>query len=180
VGDKAVDVDGQFGAFITRAFARVSVAVAVGNAQRLELWLRTPNLVAGIQAIAPAAAAAMINLDVADMDADEDEAEDEEEGEVVKVEMGVVGFAAVAAGLIDFFLDLIRQNLTRLDVMYVNECAGITNVEKLLFLVYEVPLDTVQLDTVQVFDVPVVDDEVKTALGRIRCDNLVVNYGLKD
>jgi len=27
VGDKAVDVDGQFGAFITRAHARVSVAV---------------------------------------------------------------------------------------------------------------------------------------------------------
>jgi len=46
----------------------------------------------------------MINLDVADMDADEDEAEDEEEDEVVEVEMCVVGFAAVAAGLIDFDL----------------------------------------------------------------------------
>jgi hypothetical protein len=50
--------------------------------------------------IAPAVAAAMINLDVADMDADEDEAEDEEEDEVVEVEMGVVGFAAVAAVLL--------------------------------------------------------------------------------
>jgi hypothetical protein len=45
------------------------------------------------------------------MDADEDEAEDEEEDEVVEVEMGVVGFAAVAAGLIDFDYEMIQRGV---------------------------------------------------------------------
>ena len=44
VGDKVTDVDGQFGAFISRAYARISVANAVGHAQRLERRLRPPNL----------------------------------------------------------------------------------------------------------------------------------------
>jgi hypothetical protein len=39
VGGKIVDVDGLYGAFISRAYARIAVAVAMGNCQRLEQWL---------------------------------------------------------------------------------------------------------------------------------------------
>ena len=38
VGGKIVDVDGLYGAF-SRAYGRISVAVAMGNCQRLEQWL---------------------------------------------------------------------------------------------------------------------------------------------
>ena len=35
VEDKVVDVDGRFGAFMTRAYAFISLAVTAGNTQRL-------------------------------------------------------------------------------------------------------------------------------------------------
>jgi hypothetical protein len=78
-------------------------------------------------------------------------------------------------GVDDAFLDLIRENLPGLDVLYVNECAGITNVEELLFFVYELGLDAIQ-----VFDIPVVDGDVESALYQIHCDSLMVNSGPKD
>jgi hypothetical protein len=39
VGRKIVVVDGLYGAFISRAYTRLAVAVAVGSCQRLEQWL---------------------------------------------------------------------------------------------------------------------------------------------
>ena len=92
-----MDVDGQFGAFVSRAYARISVANAMGHAERLERWLRPPNLVVGIQPVAPVVnnvgGAAVV---------------DDEEGEVVELEMGVVGVDGVAAGLIDFDVEMIQ------------------------------------------------------------------------
>ena len=81
----------------------------MGNAQRLERWLRTPNLVAGIQAIAPAVAPAMINLDVAGMVLTRTRRRMNRRTMLWEVEMGVVGFAAVAAGLIDFDYEMIQR-----------------------------------------------------------------------
>jgi len=62
----------------------------VGHAQRLERWLRPPNLVAGIQPVAPV----VNNVGGAAV------VDDEVEG-AVEFEMGVVEVYDVAAGLVE-------------------------------------------------------------------------------
>jgi hypothetical protein len=70
---KFVDVDGLYGAFISRAYARLSVAIAVGNCQRLEQWL----LLLQTEPVLLVAAAPVYEEDeVVDEDEDADEVEE--------------------------------------------------------------------------------------------------------
>lgn len=88
VGGRIVDVDGLYGAFISRAYARIAVAVAMGNCQRLEQWL------------SPLQTEAVLRVAEAPMDEggeeeeeDVDEVADEvvaEEDEVVAEEIGMI------------------------------------------------------------------------------------------
>ena len=86
VGDKFKDVDGLFGAYMTRAYARVSVAVAVGNGQRLERWLAGTR--PSVLAVRAREAPLVLGMDVGAVmgaagDA-EDRADDGEEAEVLE------------------------------------------------------------------------------------------------
>jgi len=68
VEGKFVDVDGQYGAYISRAYARIAVAVEKGNAERLLRWLQPLQT----EPVLRVAAAPVINVEEVD--------EDEEEG----------------------------------------------------------------------------------------------------
>ncbi len=88
--------------------------------------------------------------------------------------LDVLGISAVN-GVNENTLDLIRENFSGLEELYINQCSEIKSVELLLYFVYEM-----SLDTLQVFDIPVVDKDVVCALDRIGYDSLIVNSGLKD
>jgi hypothetical protein len=88
VGGKIVDVDGLYGAFISRAYARIAVAVARGNCQRLEQWL-SPLQTEAILRVADAP----VDEDREVAEEDVAEVEDEvveEEDEVFEEEIGMI------------------------------------------------------------------------------------------
>jgi hypothetical protein len=112
VGDKVVDVDGRFGAFMTRAYALLSVAVAAGNTQRLEAWMQpkySPDF--PVMAVDPVAAAIMDDgLGNEERD-EEDEEEGDEDEEVILNEGEVDGMIVDAEQRAEDLIDLIQAGV---------------------------------------------------------------------
>jgi len=78
-------------------------------------------------------------------------------------------------GVNDDTLDLIRDNLPGFSLLYINDGAEITGIKSLLHLVYEVPIDNLQI-----LGVPIVDEDAESAIINIRYEDILLDYGFRD